>query len=380
MKFSNSLLLLAYRNLSSRKARSVAAGGGICLAIFLIFLQWGFLQAAKTQSTLLYEFFDFDLALVSNRYQFLYSADTFDRIRLTQARALPSIDDSFNLNIGRETWVDPATLLRSSLMLIGVDAKPEFILNEKVRHGLDKLRGDRTAMIDEFSHPDYGELKLGKQALINQREIDIVGFIELGMFFYAEGSALVDNIVFLKLNGRSGRATTVGMLRLKDGFKPGIEREKLKRLLPVDVVVLTKDELIRQEQAYFVSVKPLGIIFRVGVFIAFATGFVILFQIISTDIGTRMKEYATLKAMGFGPHFIYGMVFAQISMLCLGSFVPAVVMSTWVFRATNAVTHLPVQMTPRLFGFVLLLAIGMCLMAGVASLNKLHKAHPAELF
>ncbi len=103
----------------AHKARNLASGAGICFAIFLIILQWGLLLAAKKESTLLYEYFDFDLALVSDGYQFMYSAKGFDRIRLVQAMALPVVEDTFSLSIGKASWVDPDTNLRSATMVVG---------------------------------------------------------------------------------------------------------------------------------------------------------------------------------------------------------------------------------------------------------------------
>ena len=85
-----SILTLAFCNLATQKFRTLAAGTGICIAIFLIFMQWGLLEAARKESTQLYNFFEFDIALISKKYQFMYEADSFDRVRLVQAQTLDS--------------------------------------------------------------------------------------------------------------------------------------------------------------------------------------------------------------------------------------------------------------------------------------------------
>ncbi len=352
----------------------------MCVAIFFIFMQWGLLEAAKKESIRVYEFFDFDLALISKKYQFMYEADTFDRVRLIQAQALGSIEEGFNLNVGKGRWEDPETKIRSSLMLIGIDKRFSYISEHSIRTALEDLAGDRAIIIDEFSHRDYGVLKFDKTFLINRHEVDIKSFFKLGFFFYADGSAVAANNVFMKLTGRHSRNTSIGLLRLKRGFDPAIEKQKLVRMLPQDVVVLTRDELLRQEQFYFVKVKPVGLLFDAGVVIAFLTGIIILFQVMATDVATRMKEYSTLVAMGFRVSFLYSVAVSQILILSLCAFVPAVLLSIWLFNFIDALTHLPIELTAKLLGFVLLLTLSMAFLVTIVVLRRLSRAHPAELF
>jgi len=374
------LLQLSISNILAHKARNLAAGAGICFAIFLIILQWGLLLAAKKESTLLYEYFDFDLALVSEGYQFMYSAKGFDRIRLIQARALPVVDDTFSLSIGKADWVDPDTDLRSATMVVGIDPKAEFITDPLIRDELARLRSNRDLLVDRLSQPDLGPLERGRRARLNRQEVEIAGFFELGFFFYAEGSVLVKNEVFPRYTGRGARDITVGMIRLRPGADPQAAQRRLTALLPGEVVVMTRSQLIDQEQAYFVDIKPLGIMFQSGVLVAFLTGLVVLFQVTSTDVGTRLKEYATLKAMGFGGAAVYGTALGQILMLSLAAFLPAVGISAWLFHLVRELTHLPLELSPQLLSLVLALTLGMNLLAGVTTLSRLSRAHPADLF
>lgn len=374
------LLQLSLRNMAAHKARNMAAGAGICFAIFLIILQWGLLLAAKKESTLLYEYFDFDLAVVSDGYQFMYSAKGFDRIRLVQAMALPAVEDTFSLSIGKAGWVDPDTNLRSATMVVGVDPKVEFISDPLIRDQLPRLRSNRDLLVDRLSQPDLGPLEPGRRVRLNRQEVEIAGFFELGFFFYAEGSVLVKNEVFPRYTGRDARDITIGLIRLRPGTDPQEVQRRLTALLPVEVVVMTQDQLIEQEQAYFVDIKPLGIMFQSGVLVAFLTGLVVLFQVTSADVGNRLREYATLKAMGFGGAAVYGTALGQILLLSLAAFVPAVGISAWLFHFVRGLTHLPLELSPQLLGLVLALTLGMNLLAGVMTLSRLSRAHPADLF
>jgi len=374
------LFQLAVRNLLSHKSRAVVAGAGICFAIFLMFLQWGLLIAAKKESTLLYDYFDFDLAVVSQKYQLLYSPGNFDRVRMTQALALDLIEDSFSLNLDSGRWIDTQSLMMSSALIIGIDDKPNFITDVGIRKTMKKLIGSRSILVDQYSHADFGLISVGEKAKLNNREVDIRGQFKLGLFFYAEGSVLVRNDVFYNLTNNHSRETNIGLIKLKVEADLTNAKAQLKDTLPDDVIILTKRELIDQEQSYFVKVKPLGLMFETGMFIAFFTGVVVLFQVMSTEIGSRIKEYATIKAMGYGAVFIYGVAIVQVLILSISAFIPAVVLSHALFLLIDSLTHLPIEITQNLFTMILSLTLIMAVLAGVISLQKLSKVDPAELF
>ncbi len=170
---------------------------------------------------------------------------------------------------------------------------------------------------------------------------------------------MVKNEVFPRYTGRDARDITIGLIRLRPGTDPQEVQRRLTALLPVEVVVMTQDQLIEQEQAYFVDIKPLGIMFQSGVLVAFLTGLVVLFQVTSADVGNRLREYATLKAMGFGGAAVYGTALGQILLLSLAAFVPAVGISAWLFHFVRGLTHLPLELSPQLLGLVLALTLGM---------------------
>jgi putative ABC transport system permease protein len=371
---------LAWTNLAARRVRTLVAGVGVTFAVFLLFLQFGFLDATRRAATQVYDFFDFDLALISADYQYFNAAPSFDRIRQIQLQAVPAVVDTFNLNVRTTKWVDPETEIRSSLMLIGIDDKPAFIRDAAIRDGLALLGDDNSVIADAYAHADYGDTGIGAKARINEREAQVAARFAFGPFFYAEGSAIARNDSFSRLANRDGRQTSVGLIRIGEGQDPAAAKAAIAEVLPDDIVILTRDELVGQEQDYFIAVKPVGIMFDVGAIIAFVVGAVTLFQVLSTEINNRLKEYATIKAIGFGSRFVYGLGVAQTAMLVLLGFVPAVVISLIVFNLVRAASHLPVQMGGALIEQVLVLSLAMGTASGLITLYRVKRADPAELF
>jgi putative ABC transport system permease protein len=338
------------------------------------------LDAVRTQVTRLYDDFDFDVALVPANYQFLYSSGTFDRVRFTQARAVDGVAATFSLNIRATDWTDATNQRNSSLLLIGLDDDLGFIRDTDIRNGLARLPNSRSILVDDYSSSDYGALSTGTTAVVNDQTIEIAGHFKLGLFFYADGGAIVRNTDFANLARRDARQTSIGLIRLAPGADKTAVLAELSRVLPADVHVLTRDALIAQERAFFISTKPVGIMLTISMWIAFIAGSVILLQVISADVINRIREFATMKAMGFSPLYVFGVGAFEAAMLAFGAFVPALLVSTLILFWIERATHLPTAVTPLLALTVMAIALPMCLLSAAVALRRIARAAPAELY
>jgi putative ABC transport system permease protein len=373
-------LFVALANLTQHKMRLFVALAGTAVPIVLLALQIASLNAARIQVTRLYDDFRFDLVIVPSTYQFLVAGGTFDRVRFTQARAVPGVAGTFALNVDPNFWMDNSNERRSSLLLIGLDDTPGFVRDNEIARGMAALTGTRTALVDEFSSSDYGKLTPGTEATIGPQSVTIAGQFQLGLFFYADGGAIVKNDAFPQLSGHDPREVSIGLIQLA----PGADAEKVKAALaatlPDDVRVMTKDALIQQERSFFIGTKPIGIVLSISMWIAFIVGAVILWQVLSADIVNRMKEFATMKAMGFSHSFVLGVGLFQAAFLALGAFLPALIVAALILAVIERLTHLPTSITPGLSGMVLGIVLSMCLLAAFSALRRIARAAPAELY
>lgn len=376
----NPIVRIAWGNTFQNRRRTLAALGGIAFSILLVFLQLGFLQAAKTQVTLLFDDLDFDAAMVGERYQILATAPEFDRRRLIQAAVDPDVTDTFKLNVQGSRWFNPETLIESSVLVIGLDDKPDFIRDPQLHEGMKTLRDGRSVILDRFSHPDYGEKTLGLKGNVRNQDVEVTALFDLGLFFYAEGSIATNESNFLRLTGRRINDVTIGLIKFRKDADAEAAVKRIRALVPSDVVVMTRERLIAEERGYFVSVKPVGIMFQSAVLVAFVVGLVILFQILVTEINNRMQEYATMKAMGFGNRFVYGIGITQNVIFIVFSFLPAFLMATGLFHLVYVMSRLPTRMTLRLSVTVLLLTLIMGVIAGLLAMRRIRRADPADLF
>jgi putative ABC transport system permease protein len=370
----------AWHNTFQDKKRTISAVSGITFSVLLMFMQLGFLDTTKRGTTLLYQYMDFDLIITSDKYELMTSTLRIDRARLIQASIVAGVEAVMPLNIKNGQWEDPETQVISGVMIIGIGLNPSFIKEEDVRSKLDTLSQSKAVMLDTVSTREYGPLNVGRTSRINNVDVTVASLFKLGMVFHNEGAVLVSNQTFQSLVRGDSRKVTFGLVRVLPGADIAKIKQTLKKTLPSDVFLFDKKELLTHEQNYYINVVPVGIMFQAGVFIAFAIGAVILFQVLATEITNRLNEFATLKAMGYSTLKIYMIGFKQALIFAILGYIPAMIFCNIILYFLRTKANMPAKFTLELGGIVLAMTLAMCLISGFLALQKVRKADPADLF
>jgi putative ABC transport system permease protein len=370
---------LAWLNSFEQPRRTLAAVGGVCFALLLIFMQAGFLGAARTNVSIVYTALDFDLVIHSRSYLTLPRSDPFDRLTLRQAASVPGVARVSRFLIESARWQSPPASSRSAFML-GVSPNSPVFLDPSINAQLSRLHPTLTVLVDRQGR-NYGAWDVGGKALLDGQPVLIAGAYDLGLGLLADGSVIVSDDTFERLNGpATANLANLGLVKVEPGADPQAVLEALRKRLPGDVTVVTRDSIIRREQNYFVNVKPVGILFKVGMAVAFAAGAAILYQILSSEMNNRLGEFATLKALGYPTARIYGVGLQQGLIYAILAYGPAYVLSVSLYRVARHLSGFPVYMDAGRAGFVFVLALAMCAFAAVLSLWKIRNADPASLF
>ena len=104
------------------------------------------------------------------------------------------------------------------------------------------------------------------------------------------------------------------------------------------------------------------------------------YQILFSDVQDHLREYATLKAIGYSNMFLSRIVLSEAILLAFIGFLPGLAISLLVYSQASGATNLPLEMTPRRGAEVLALTVVMCAGSGLLALRKLRAADPAEVF
>jgi putative ABC transport system permease protein len=210
-----------------------------------------------------------------------------------------------------------------------------------------------------------------------------VGTFSLGTNFQSDGTLVMseENFVSLFPDRRIGaHGPDVGVLRVREGADLERLRAALQAELPPDVRVVTKPGLVAREQAFWDNVAPVGTVFNIGVVMGFIVGMAICYQVLYSDIGDRLGEFATLKAIGYSNGWLFRRVVEQAVYLALLGYAAGVVVSLLAFRLVHAATGLPMLFRPTTAAIVLLLTVLMCILSGAFAARRLVAADPAQLY
>jgi putative ABC transport system permease protein len=380
LSLAGSCISVAAANLLQHRLRLLAAFSGIAVALLLLLLQIAVLEAARAKVTALYDDLKFDLAIVPDTYQFLLSFDVIDRVDLEIARATGDVADTFGLNVWNVHWMELPSKRMTYNFLIGLDEPGPFVLDQDMRAGWPLLRSPHAILADRYSQVSVGPVSPGTAAQIGDERVDIVGQFKLGLFFYAEGATITRNTNFGRFTNRDPRLISMGLIQLKPGISPEKARADLIRALPSNTLVMTRDQLLSEERAYFLSTKPIGIMLYISMIIACLVGSAIIVQVLSTEVSNRMNEYAVFKAMGADLPFVYGIGMAQAGLLGLGGLVPATLIGAAVLFFVAVRTHLEAYVGPSLVMTMLAITLVLSVVAGTAVVSRVQRADPAELF
>ena len=211
--------------------------------------------------------------------------------------------------------------------------------------------------------------------------MEVVGLIEIGPSFGADGNVVLSEVNFRRVvKERLVAAVDLVAIRLRAGTDLRTAQARLREVLPADVAVLKGPDLVKHEREYWENATPIGFIFAFGSLMGLIVGMVIVYQILFSDIASHLKEYATLKAMGYSNFYLGRAVLSSALTLAALGFVPGFALSAVLYDMVGKGTFLPLGMTlPRALT-VFAAIFTMCSLAGLLAMRKLRDANPADMF
>ncbi len=372
---------LWWRNLVDRKTRLLLRVAAITFPILLIFVQMGFYDAVLNTATVIQQSLNADLFLVSSAYINISRAGTFPRSRLYQAASVAGVEHVARLYVGHRAYQNPSTLDRRELLVFGIDPEERAFHLPEVSNRLRDLTIADTVLIDRNSRPEFGPQQSGTTTQVERKRVEIVGQYTIGTGFAALGDLIATDVTFSRIfNGQTLERVSVGLVQVAPGTDVPAVAAALRALLPPDTRTLTRAEMFDLEENFWSRTTSIGLIFGLGTAVAFAVGFLLLYQVLSSDIARRLSEYATLKAIGYEDRDLETIVLQQGFALAIASYAPALVLAMWIYRVTRSATHLPMNMTVGRILTVLVLTLAMSAASGWWALRKLRTANAADLF
>ncbi|MCK5518641.1 MAG: DevC protein [Alphaproteobacteria bacterium] len=377
---------LAWRQLTHEKANLFAAMLGVLFACVLVFMQLGFKDSLYASIIKLPVAMEGDLFLMHKQTEAIWRTVSFSRQQLKRAFALPEVEKVVPVYIWMAQWKNPDNKTKRTLQLLGYDPDTKLLKGKDIRENKKRLLMQDTLIFDNLSRPEFGpvEKMLSEQRLfteINDHKVEVVGTFKIGPSFAADGNAITSALNFLRIfPERLPERIDLGVIYLKPGSNILAVQAFLQRRLDEDLNVMTHDEMIVAEMAYWQDNAPVGFIFGFGVVIGLVVGMVIVYQILFTDITNHLNEYATLKALGYPHYYLTFVVFTASLILAIIGFVPGLILSAALYRLSEGVLYIPMPLGLGKILTIFCLILGMCIISGSIAMKKLKSANPADMF
>ncbi|QFS46767.1 ABC transporter permease DevC [Nostoc sphaeroides] len=378
---------LSWLQLTREKTRLAVALAGISFADILMFMQLGFRDALYYSNVRFHSSLQGDIVLINSQSSAVLAMRSFSQRRLYKALELPAVQSVHPIYLDFTIWKNPVTGRPRSILIFGMNPETNIVNLPGVQENLDKLKLPDVVLFDRSSRVEYGPIAAnydqGKTvtAEVRRRRIKVEGLFTLGASFGADGNLITSDINFLRIfSNRQKGLIDIGLIRLKPGADANIVAQELRKYLPNEVNVLTKQEFIDFERNYWANSTAIGFIFTLGTVMGFIVGTVIVYQILYTEVADHLAEYATLKAIGYTQNYLLTVILQEALLLAVLGYFPGIVFALFMYKSARDATLLPVFMSFERAVMVLILTMLMCIISGAIAVRKLRSADPADIF
>lgn len=384
-------LPLAWLQLKRQPVRYLVAVTGIGFAALLMYMQLGFQSGLLRSATTFYQALETDLILINPATVNSGSYQQFPQSLLYQALGIEGVSKTIPLYVTNINAQQLGGVKPTSLRVIGFDPNETILDVPAINNQRDILKTPNFVLFDELglsikTGPVAKQVsKDGPLELIlsnYSRSFRVMGLFKLGSTFVADSNLIASQATALDLAFPQVNVgeISLGLIRLDATANIKQIQTYLRSIYGDQLQVLTKDELITQERDYWNNVSSFGVIFGFGTIMGLLVGGVVVYQVLYTDVSDHLKEYATLKAMGFSNQFILMVVIQESILLAVSAFIPATLLSAALYAGLTAVSGIRLEMTADKTLLVGSLTMSLCAVASAIAIRKLQDADPASVF
>ena len=383
-------LPLAWLQLKRQPVRYLVAVTGIGFAALLMYMQLGFQSGLLNSATTFYEALDTDLVLISPGTLNSGNFQQFPESLLFNALGVEGVKQAIPLYVANINTQKLGGVKPTSLRLIGFAPDTKVLDLPDVIAESEVLKTPGYVLFDTLGNRNTGPIAAafksqGAQTMLLSdytKTFRVMGLFKLGSTFAADSNLISSDTTAIQLAFRQINLgeISLGLLRLSPGADPKAIQTFLTKSYGKELQVLTKSELIAQERDYWNTASSFGVIFGFGTIMGLLVGGVVVYQVLYTDVSDHLKEYATLKAMGFADSFILLIVIQEAFLLGISSFIPATIISTGMYAFLTSASGIRIEMTSDKTLLVGALTLGVCAASAAIAIRRLQDADPASVF
>ena len=378
---------LAWRQVTHRPMRLVAAIAGVSFANVLVFFQLGLSGGLYDSQKRPIQRINGELVMVSGRYLYLGEQLNFQRARLSQALGVEGVRAVTPLYLGLTEWLNRDNHQQKQALIFGVTPENPGLRIPEIAREPQLLQRSDSLFFDTRSKKNAGPVvDTVKQQGSYETELRgvravVTGLFTMGVTFAADINLITSSTNFKNyFPDQNSDLIQMGVIQLEPGVNPLQVKATLESFLDPSVKVMTIPQLAETEVKYWRRNTSFGIIFGLGVLVGLAVGCIIVYQILYSDVSDHLPEYATLKAIGYDDGFVVGIILQEAMILAVLAFWPSLLLSLGLYGFLASSTSLMVQMSTQRAVLVFLFTLAMCSGSGWLATGKLRQLDPADIF
>lgn len=380
-------LPIGWLQLTHHRGRLIAAVAGIALANMLVFIELGIAEAMNGVVRTSYSLFRADIVISSDSATTLNDGTTLARRHMVRALAQPGVQAVAPLYMAQVSWKRPK-LAATSLSVYALPPEATRFAGPPIAQQLHGLALPMHVLVDSLTRelePGWianASVDTPKPFEVDGKAVAAIGGFALGAGFGWDGSLVVSDQTFMRLfNQREPGSVSRILIDVAPGENTAvIARQLTERLSGEPVKVSTLANAIEADVVYEATQMPIGSIVSAGVLLGLLVGVVIVYQVLSTDVASHLRDYATFKAIGYSHPFILGIVFEEALVLAVLGFLPGFAAAAVIYALLAVGTDLPFSMEIGRSILVFLGTLLACTLSGAAAAHRLKSVDPAELF
>jgi putative ABC transport system permease protein len=369
---------LGVRLLAFSPLRLLLAIGGIAMAVTIMFVELGLLLSVLDSQARIAAQVRGDLVVMHRARSNLQRWTEIPETRLAQIAAHPDVDRVAPIFGGVGVMRNPRERQVRRTMIFGLPIDdPPLAIGDPGEIGR-LLRISGTVLFDRQSRPIYGDIKPGDEVELDGGRFRVGGFVDIGPTIINDGAFVMSTGAWRTLYGDSD--PVMGAIRLKAGADRERVRASLLAMLPHDALIMTPQEVHQREVDFTLRSAPIGVLFGIGMLAGMVIGSITCYQVLYSEVSERLKQFATLMAMGFSRHFLRRIILEQALLLSVIGFAAGLAFGSIALDILARETALATRLTGERIGFVLGLTLLMCVVAGLLAIRRVEHADPAALY
>lgn len=376
------MVAIATRNLLHDKVRLATSLVGVSFSVLLVTCLGGLFMATSSHATGIIDHAGADVWITARGTRAIDLAEPISRRRVYQVQATEGVAWAEPLIVQFSQWRLPDGR-QEAAQIVGM--MPNSRLNlpwDTAGAGRSFLESRDGVMIDERERRRFGSrdrlLRVGDRAEVLNNKIHIAGF--------TRGVGSITTIPYVFTNHKTAERCTplpadhtkFIVARAAEGVAvPDLQRRLAERFPELDV--LTARQLATMTRDYWLFGTGIGMGMVFAAALGLVVGSVIVCQTLYSSTLERLREYATLKALGMGNARVAMIVLQQALAIGVLGFMAGTMLSYAVGQKMPD-WNMEVMFNPALHLLALIVTLSTCAGAAITSITRVMRLSPAVVF